>query len=196
MVLISKISLPFQKYGPSDWWLCSLSWRLLPALLSCDWHVLFMQCNLWLSQTAMETSLPKELWGGGGRAGRRDRNLGIALWSWYLFDFLFGPQGIFTVSLHFDSSLLLLNVRVSWMEMALTILLMAQGVAIFMGTTWGQLWSPGHRLYSSQTLTLQMAFTKSVGYASTYANSISWRYTKWPLQMPFAIVPGSWLASF
>lgn len=129
-----KLAFPSKQYGLSDWWLCSLSWRLLPALLSCDWHVLFMQCNLWLSQTAMETSLPKEL---AGERRRRGRNLGVALWNWYLFDFLFGPPGIFTVSLHFDSSLLLLNVRVPWMEMALTILLLAQGVAIFMGTTWG-----------------------------------------------------------
>lgn len=88
-------------------------------------------------------------------------------------------------------------VKVCWMPLALTVLLCGPGSRCVHGKGIRMaLASRTHVTYSSQTLMSQMPFIKSAGHGSTDSNSINWRYTKWLLQMPFAFLPGSWLASF
>ena len=128
--------------------------------------------------------LPKKLGVGKGQ----ESGAGTTLWRPYL-NFSLAPPRIFAASLFLDA--------VCWMPLAVTILLGGPGSRCFHGGgIRTALTSRACVTYSNRTLTSQMSFIKPVGQATIDSNSINGGHTKWLLQMPFAFLPGSWLASF
>lgn len=196
VVLISKISLPFQTVWrlPAVWPLCPLSWKLMPSLSSCDWHVLLRQTSgsvvLQLSPRQRWKASPKELGGEGVGIQVQPFEGDICLNSSMV------PQAFLLSPYVLIHACFCLFVRVSWLQIVLTILSDGPGSCFHGKDIRMALASRTRATDSRQTLTLQVAFIKSVGHASIDSNSVHQGYTKWPLRMHFAFLPGSWLASF
>lgn len=191
VVLISKRSLPFHIVW-SPLFDCSVLCH--GSCCHHSWVVTTMSSSgsvvLWVSSRQRRKTSPNDQ----ARMGWESKYdplkvifIWILLWSFRCFCCL----------LMFWFKLAFANLWVSWLQIVLTIHLDGPGRSpCFHGK--GVRMALASRTcvaYSSQTLTLQMAFIKSVGHTSMVSNSINQGYTEWPLQMCFAFLSGSWLAS-